>query len=89
MKQILTIDKQVAFPAGTNRLRYRLLAETGPGGTAHYGVAAEILETGECREVHGLTTDAALAREFLRRIARGAVTPLSLREVAEDFAAEI
>lgn len=89
MEQILAIDKRVAFPSETHSLRYRLLAETGPEGTAHYGVAAEILETGEHSEVHDLTTDAVLARELLRRIARGQVTPLSLREVAEDFVGEM
>ncbi len=89
MKQILAIEQTASLPAGTVHLRYRLLAETKHAGEAHYSAAAEITETGEWSAVLDLTTNRTLALEFLRRISQGAVTPVTLVEVAEDFVAEI
>ena len=54
-----------------------------------YSAAAEITETGEWSAVLDLTTNRTMALEFLRRISQGAVTPVTLVEVAEDFVAEI
>ena len=49
----------------------------------HYGICVEYC--GERAELPGLTQDRACAENLLRSMMRGIVTPVTARDVAEDF----
>lgn len=87
MEHILTEMKKVATEQGNMTLRYELLAETKEGMT-QYGAAVTNENTEERTRVMELTADRGRAAEFFGRISRGNVTPMTMREVAEDFVAE-
>ena len=67
-------------------LRYYRLWEEAPDGTTRYGIAVEAVCNGE--ETRTEVPDVTSLREeidhLLRKLARGTVTPESLREVIED-----
>ena len=88
MKHILTEIRSFPTTEGTMTLRYELLAETAAGLT-QYGAAVTNEGTGEQVRVMELTSDQNLASEFFDKISRGLVTPVTMRDVAEDFVAEI
>ena len=62
------------------RIRYDLLTESG-----RYGVCVEY--GGERVILSGLTAERGQAENLLRIMVRGAVTPVTARDVAEDFLA--
>lgn len=61
--------------------RYYLLEETGS-----YGVGIELED--ESAAVSGLSPSRRRARELAERLVRGAVTPIALRDVADDWLLE-
>ena len=67
-------------------LSYYRLWEEAPDGTTRYGIAVEAVCNGE--ETRTEVPDVTSLREeidhLLRKLARGTVTPESLREVIED-----
>lgn len=69
-------------------LRYGLLAQSVEGRN-RYGVSVSNERTGE----RALVRDAVLSRPdaeaLMARLVAGAVTPVTLRDVVEDFVAEI
>ena len=68
-------------------LRYYRLWEEAPDGTTRYGAAIEAMCEGE--RTHAEVPDVTSLREeidqLLRKLARGTVTPESLREVIEEL----
>ena len=68
-------------------LRYYRLSEEASDGTTRYGAAVEALceEEASGAEVPDITTSRAEIDRLLETLARGAVTPVSLREVIEEL----
>ena len=68
-------------------LMYYRLSEDAPDGTTRFGAAVEaVCEEGTSRaEVPDITTSREKIDRLLSALIRGAVTPVSLREVVEDF----
>ena len=68
-------------------LRYYRLCEEAPDGTTRYGAAVEAVCEGECThaEVPDITSLREEIDQLLCKLARGTVTPESLREVVEDL----
>lgn len=87
MKHILTETRDLPLEQTTITLRYELTAEE-TDGTVQYGAAVVNLTSGERAYIGGLTADRARAETFFRRVCNGLVTPVTLRDTAEDFAAE-
>lgn len=67
-------------------LDYTLLAQM-QGAAARFGVSVKNEQTGETAEVMDVTGDRQQAVAFFKSVVRGQVTPVTLREVAEDFVA--
>ena len=67
-------------------LRYYRLWEEAPDGTTRYGAAIEAVCNGEATraEVPDVTSRREEIDHLLWKLARGTVTPESLREVIED-----
>ena len=67
-------------------LRYYRLWEEAPDGSTRYGIAVEAVCNGEetCAEVPDVTSRREEIAHLLWQLARGTVTPESLREVIED-----
>lgn len=67
-------------------LRYYRLWEEAPDGTTRYGIAVEAVCNGEetRTEVPDVTSRREEIDHLLWKLARGTVTPESLREVIED-----
>ena len=67
-------------------LRYYRLWEEAPDETTRYGAAIEAVCNGEATrtEVPDVTSLREEIDQLLRKLARGTVTPESLREVIED-----
>ena len=86
MKLILTETRWIETPAEDLSIRYELLSGDG-SGTAQYSVRLLNENTGEIAEVRDLTADEGRALRFFDSVLRGSVTPVTLREIAEDFAA--
>lgn len=68
-------------------LRYVLAAQMVEG-SERFAVAVRNERTGEQAQVADLTSDRQRAMDFFLKIVRGLVTPVTLREVAEDFVAQ-
>lgn len=68
-------------------IRYALLAEP-VGSSTRFGVSAFNETTGEQMEVHDVLLHQQDGEELLSRLAAGGVTPVTLRDVVEDFIAE-
>ena len=68
-------------------LRYYRICEEAPDGTMRYGAAVEAVRDGEQTraEICDITTSKADYDRLLAALARGMVTPESLREVVEDW----
>jgi len=83
-RKILELGRQ-----GRRTLVYSLTADapdpTLPCAGVQYGVRVEIAESGEAAERRRVTGDRLLAERMLDRIATGAVTPVTLGDVAEDL----
>jgi len=77
------ITADFATESGPMSLCYALLRTEGI-----YGVSIENRKTGEKAQVEDLTGNDALARLYFNRLVQGHVTPLCLKETAEDFIAE-
>ena len=69
-------------------LRYALLAQPDEEQT-RYGVAVSNDTTGERAMISDVLLRPTDGEALLSRMAAGGVTPLTLREVVEDFVAEI
>ena len=68
-------------------LTYELLSDTVPDRES-YGVIVMDQTAGSVEMVLDLTSLAYKAEEFYLRLIQGRVTPVALRELAEDFIAE-
>lgn len=64
---------------------YELLAEDWKADTECYGL--RIRRGGETAEIAGLTVSQRRIQELLESLVRGAVTPVVLRDVVEDWMA--
>ena len=69
------------------KLRYYRLSEEAPDGTIRYGAAIEAVCEGArtFEEVPDITLSREEIDRLLQTLARGTVTPVSLREVVEDL----
>mgnify|MGYP007101921976 CR=1 FL=1 len=85
MRQIMIAHNALQTPDRLLHLRYTLTG-TNREGCVRYGVTVAC-ESGE-EAVEDLTARFDRALMFFRQIVRCGVTPVSLKEVAEDFAAE-
>ncbi len=88
MEHIMTKTGALHTDAQTISLRYELTAQNC-GGTVQYGVSVTNEGTGEQAALADLTGDLQRAQAFFARISSGLVTPVTLRETAEDFVAEM
>lgn len=70
------------------RLRYSLLAEPAKDRT-RYGVSVFNETTGEETVVPDALLDPNTGERLLEMLVSGGVTPMTLRDVVEDFVAEI
>ena len=69
-------------------LRYGLLAQT-EAGRKRYGVSVSNERTGERTLVRDAVLSRPDAEALLARLVAGTVTPVTFRDVVEDFVAEI
>ena len=69
---------------GETPVRYYLLAEHLPGGKTDYGLRLAVPD-GDSAELKGLTFSSRAIRELLDRLMRCDVTPVSLRDIVEDW----
>lgn len=69
---------------GETPVRYYLLAEHLPGGKTDYGLRLAVPD-GDSAELRGLTFSSRAIRELLDRLMRCDVTPVSLRDIVEDW----
>lgn len=68
-------------------LTYELLADTVPGRES-YGIIIMDQTTGGVEMLLDLTSLEYRAEEFYYKLIQGRATPMSLKELAEDFLAE-
>lgn len=68
-------------------LTYELLADTVPGRES-YGIIIMDQTTGAVEMLLDLTSLEYRAEEFYLKLIQGRATPISLKELAEDFLAE-
>ena len=68
------------------QVTYYLLAEENLEGTEQYGVRVES-ETGDRAEVRKVTISSRSILELMGLLMRNTVTPVSLRDVIEDWLA--
>ncbi len=68
------------------QMTYYLLAEENLEGTEQYGVRVES-ETGDRAEVRKVTISSRSILELMGLLMRNTVTPVSLRDVIEDWLA--
>ena len=83
-----TTVKDVELEGRQCRMRYSLLAEPAVDRT-RYGFAVCNESTGEETVVPDALLDPRDGKRLLAKLVSGSVTPLTLREVVEDFVAEI
>ena len=69
---------------GETPVRYYLLADHLPGGKTDYGLRLAVPD-GDSAELRGLTFSSRAIRELLDRLMRCDVTPVSLRDIVEDW----
>ena len=69
---------------GESPVRYYLLVERLPGGKADYGLRLTV-PGGDSAEVRGITFSLGAIRRLLSRVMRCDVTPVSLRDIVEDW----
>ena len=70
------------------RLRYSLLAEPAVDRT-RYGISVRNETTGEETLIPDALLDPKDGERLLEKLVSGGVTPVTLREVVEDYVAEI
>ena len=87
MKLLLSESRLLDTPLGELSIRYELLREERE--PKYYSVRLWNETTGERSQAPELTTDRDLALRFFEGVLRGSVTPLTLREIVEDFLAEL
>jgi hypothetical protein len=87
MYEILTKENTLVTEQRSYTMRYALLQ--GEQAPKEFAVSVQNVETGEVATVWELTSDQQQAMEFFGRVTRGTVTPVSLREIAEDFVAQL
>lgn len=64
-------------------MRYYLLVDVGKNGSRMYGI---LIEGGGSREmIPGITPSRLRIQSLLERLARGRVTPVTVRDVVEDW----
>ena len=88
MKSIMTnsVTIHTGFP---QTIQYALTETATPDGATEFGVQLKNEATGETAAVTSLTTDRQRAQQFYHRLIQGAVTPVTLLEVTEDFVADL
>ena len=64
-------------------VRYYLLAEEPETDTGCYGLRVEF--GGEAETIHGITASQHVILSLLSALVRGAVTPVAVRDVIEDW----
>lgn len=83
-----TAVKDLELEGKRCRLRYSLLAEPAADRT-RYGFSVRNETTGEETLVPDALLDPKAGERLLEKLISGGVTPVTLREVVEDFVAEI
>lgn len=92
-ERVDTVEISLENGAGTARIRYYMVPDEFDAGdgsrTDIYSIRLEMTRDGSTTEtvVRGLTPSAEKCRSVIRMLARGAVTPVTLRDVLEDLAA--
>ena len=88
MREIVTESRSVV---GDNQesmdIRYAILEEEAPAGhfgCTRYGIRIE-KQNGEWDEVRDITTSRTQIDELFRLLCRNDVTPMSLRDILEDW----
>ena len=69
---------------GEKPVQYYLLVERLPGRKTDYGLRLAV-PGGDSAEVRGITFSRSRIHQLLTRLIRGSVTPVSLRDVVEDW----
>lgn len=87
MHTIMTAEETIRTEDRDITVSYELL-EHSEGGVCRYGVSAENQNTGERAEIGDITSVRARAEQFFQLLIVGQVTPVTLRDAAEDFAAD-
>ena len=64
---------------------YQLFESEYTDGTRHFGVCIQCETTGEAAIVHDLTSNRACAKQFFHSIVQGNVTPIHLKDLAQDY----
>ena len=64
---------------------YQLFESEYTDGTRHFGVCIQCETTGETATVHDLTSNRACAKQFFHSIVQGKVTPIHLKDLAQDY----
>ena len=64
---------------------YQLFESEYTDGTRHFGVCIQCETTGEIATVHDLTSNRACAKQFFHSIVQGNVTPIHLKDLAQDY----
>lgn len=87
MHTIMTAEETIRTGGRDITVSYELL-EHSEGGESRYGVSAENQNTGERAEIGDITSVRARAEQFFNLLIVGQVTPVTLRDAAEDFVAD-
>lgn len=87
MHTIMTAEETIRTGDRDITVSYELL-EHLEEGECRYGVSAENQNTGERAEIGDITSKRDRAEQFFNLLIVGQVTPVTLKDAAEDFVAE-
>jgi hypothetical protein len=88
MQIIKETREQLELGSARLALRYRLFSQAQGEEGAGYGIEVALEDTGEVSSVEDVTVDETRAERLLCLLTRGAVTPIALMDVVEDFLCE-
>lgn len=86
MKELRKTTENMQWMGQEQMICYRLFEQPGEGRSC-YGVSVENPNTGEYAVVEDVTLERDRAEQLMDLLTVGQVTPVSLREIVEDFIA--
>lgn len=89
MKNLIIRQNSTTHSGMAACLEYTLFSSLTDRDTESYGVTVKNELTGETATISDITENQKTSEQLFDRLLTGCVTPLCLKEVVEDFVAEI
>lgn len=89
MKNMIIRQNTTTQPGMVACMEYTLFSNHTDRDTESYGVTVKNEITGETATIRDITENLQTSEQLFDRLLSGCVTPMCLKEVVEDFVAEI